>query len=127
MNVERFDVEADFFAHAALGVFENLQFVAVGVNQNFVVVALKHAVGYYGRDHAFGYVALYDVDILRTNDDVDRFVRLEAFVHALEVVADKGAQLVLFHDAGQNVAFADEVGDECVGRFVVDFCGVPIC
>ena len=63
-------------------------------------------------------------DVLRADDDVHRRVLAEAEVHAREFRTRKLDQLIVNHRAAQQVAFADEVRDEGVCRFVVDGFGV---
>ena len=61
-----------------------------------------------------------DVDILRTDHDVDRLVLFKALVHALEFPAEEFDQIIVQHHAVENVRFADEIRDEGVLRLVID-------
>ena len=61
-----------------------------------------------------------DVHVLGPDDHVDRLARVEALVQAGEGLAGEGDLVVLQHHAVEDVALADEVGDEGVDRLVVD-------
>ena len=79
---------------------------------------LEDQVGAGADQRALGRV--YQVDILRADDNIDRSVVAEAFIHAGKFGTEDLNQLVANHNARDNVAFADEVCHECVLRLVVD-------
>ncbi len=61
-----------------------------------------------------------DLNILGPDDDVHRLVRVKALVDAVEAHPGKLDEIILRHDAGQDVAFADEIRHEGVFRLVVN-------
>ena len=61
-----------------------------------------------------------EIDVLRTDDDIDLHILAEALVHAVELVLDEGDAAVADHPALEDVALADEVRDEAVDGLVVD-------
>ena len=63
---------------------------------------------------------LEDVDVFRTDYDVHLRLFAETGVHAVEFLSAETDELVVHHDAVQDVALADEVGHEGVDRLVVD-------
>ncbi len=61
-----------------------------------------------------------DINILGADDNVNRLLLAEARVNALEYLTREGDPPVFKHNAVENVALADEVGNESVFGFVVD-------
>ena len=62
----------------------------------------------------------YEVDILRTDYNIDRLVFAESDIDALEFRAENLDEAVLNHNTVNNVAVADEVCNECVLRLIVN-------
>ena len=68
----------------------------------------------------------YEVNVLRADDNVNRLIISKAFINAGKFRAEDFNQLGLDHQTVHDVALADEVGNECVFRLVVDlFRGTP--
>ena len=61
-----------------------------------------------------------NVNILRTDDDIDRLVLLKALVHAGKDSAEEFDLVVLEHDAVENVRFTDKVGNKFAVGVIVD-------
>ena len=66
------------------------------------------------------FLRFYEVDVLRADDNVDRLIISKAFINAGKFCAEDFNQLVVDHQTVHDVALADEVGNECVFRLVVD-------
>ena len=122
MNVVGHDGQAH---PGALGLHDggvDLEHRFAGVDHHFVVNALEQHALHHASQLAD--ILAHDHNILRPDDHVHRCVFAEAGVHAGEIEAAEVHQFVLDHGAAQDVAFADEVGHEGVGRFVIHALGV---
>ena len=64
-----------------------------------------------------------NVDILGADNNIDRLVLFKAEVHALEFAAEEFDQSVLKHNTVEDIAPADEVGNKCVLRLVINILG----
>ena len=64
-----------------------------------------------------------NVDILGADNNIDRLVLFKAEVHALEFAAEEFDQSVLKHNTVEDIALADEVGNKCVLRLVINILG----
>ena len=72
-------------------------------------------------EHAFRFGN--DIDVFRTDNDFDGFVIAETSVETFKFASAEVCAVVAFHSAVEDVAFADEVRNEAVFRFVVDIFG----
>ena len=90
----------------------------LGANHHLVV----HALEYDGLNNALQQTVtgVNDFKILRTDNDIDRRILLEALVHALEGAAAELDLAVLEHHTRDDVGFSDEICDKGVDRLVVD-------
>ena len=90
----------------------------LGANHHLVV----HALEYDGLNNALQQTVagVDDLEILRTDNDIDRRIPAEALVHALERAAAELDLAVLEHHAVNDIGFADEICDKGVDRLVVD-------
>ena len=90
----------------------------LGANHHLVV----HALEYDGLNNALQQTVtgVNDFKILRTDNDIDRCILLEALVHALEGAAAELDLAVLEHHAVNDIGFADEIRNKGVDRLVVD-------
>ena len=81
-----------------------------------------HALEGHGRHRAaeMAGVRRDNVNVLGTDDHVDRFVRLKAAVDAGKFASEELHQLVLEHDAVEDIRLADEIRDERVLRLVIN-------
>lgn len=61
-----------------------------------------------------------DLHILRTDDDVDRRVGAESFIHTGNPGAENLNDPVFHHDTVDDIAVPDKIGYERVDRLVVD-------
>ncbi len=93
-----------------------------GGDHHLVVDALEQHALDHALEHA--HVGADDHDVLGADDHVHHLVFRKALVHAGELLAGHHHQFVLEHDAGEQIALADEVGHEGVLRLVVDALGV---
>ena len=66
------------------------------------------------------FLRFYEVDILRTDYNIDRLVFAESDIDALEFHAENLDEAVLNHNTVKNVAVTDEVCNECVLRLIVN-------
>ena len=66
------------------------------------------------------FLRFYKVDVLRADDNVYRLVCSESLIDAGKFRTEDFNQLVVDHQTVHDVALADEVGNECVFRLVVD-------
>ena len=111
-------------AHLASG-FEAVivlhhEFVSfVGLHHHFVVHAFEDAGG-DGTCQLGGGRRLEDINVFGAEDDIDRGIDAEALVYTLKFVSGKGDGFILEHESVQDVALADEVGNERVDRLVVN-------
>ena len=96
----------------------NEKFEAVDGNFHLVVDAFEDQVRHTSMDCAF--LRFYEVDILRTDYNIDRLVFAESDIDALEFRAENLDEAVLNHNTVKNVAVADEVCNECVLRLIVN-------
>ena len=89
-----------------------------GLGDDFVVHALEE----HGFDFAveLALVAGNDVDILRTDHDVNGLICLKAVINAFIVDIVEAHQTVFDHDAVDDVGVADEARAVFVDRLVVD-------
>ena len=62
------------------------------------------------------------IDIFGTDDYIDGDILSKALVDTFKFVSGKGYCFVLKHEAVQDVAFSDEIGNERVDGFVVNVC-----
>ena len=118
MDGVRLDEQADVLVHVheVGGLDHPLE--AVDIDDDLIVDAEEG-----DTRHDAAQVALslgHDIHVLGPHDHVDRFLRGKALVHALEHVAGEADLVILEHHAVEDVALADEVGDEGVDRLVVD-------
>ena len=118
MDILRIEADADIRVNRAVvrGLDEPLE--ALEIDDGVVMDALEGD----RRDRAAQMTLLRrdDVDILRTDDDVDRFVGRKALVDALELPAEELDLIILQHDAVEDVGLADEIRDKRVLRLVID-------
>ena len=97
----------------------NQPFIAVRCGDfHLIVDALENQVGDNALQRAF--LRFYEVDVLRADDNVYRLVCSESFIDAGKFRTEDFNQLVVDHQTVHDVALADEVGNECVFRLVVD-------
>ena len=59
-------------------------------------------------------------DILRADDQIHRLVLFKSRIHAIIYGAEELNDLILLHDARDDIALTDKIGDKGVGRFIVD-------
>ena len=85
-----------------------------------IILAFEDAAGNHGIHHPFARLA--DDDVFRTDDDVDALIDGEV-IDASPDAAEEADFLFGGHDAVIDIRFADEVGNEGIGRLVVDFFG----
>ena len=61
------------------------------------------------------------VDILRTDNNVNRFVLSESFVHAREIHSEDLDKTILHHRCRNDITLTDKICHESILRLVVDF------
>ena len=79
--------------------------------------AFKNRGNYLARNDSF--FGFYDLDILRSDNDIDFRIDLE-IINAVENLVDEADFSVADDRAVIDVAFADKVGNESIRRFIVD-------
>ena len=120
MNVVRGERKADLIADVGAVSRLDHPLEAVNIDDNLIVYALKRDAGDDAVDVCGGGAGGHDVDILRADDDVDRGHFAKAAVERLEALTGDLDEVVFDHGAVKDIAFADEVRNEGVFRFVVD-------
>ena len=118
MDGVRLNIQADLRAFVDVVRRLDHPLEAVDIDDDLIV----HAHERDGRDRAAQHALLdgHDVHVLRTDDDVHILVFGKALVHARERVARERHAEVLPHNAVDDVALTDEVGNEGVFRLIID-------
>ena len=98
--------------------FDSLAGTDAGFHHQLIMHALEDgALDLAAHDAVLG---LHDLEILGTDQHVHFFARLEAVVLAVEVAVIEADLRLCLHEAGHDVALADEARHIGVCRFVVD-------
>ena len=118
MYIEGVEGHAYHLSHgfSLCGVYHPL--VVNAVNYHLVVNALEHYGFHYARQ--LGFFRRDHLNVLGTDNDINGLVGVKALVHALKAASRELYHAVLGHTAVDDVALADEVGNEGVDRFVVN-------
>lgn len=120
MDAVRCNVEPDQFAFrtALRALHDDFEFPYL--HGDFIVNALE----YDGDDRPFQHagVGCAHEHVFGAHDDVHRFVSLE-IVHAVERLAAEFDLALTYDCSVKDIAFADEVCDECIGGLVIDVDG----
>ena len=69
------------------------------------------------------YLGFDEIHVLRTDHDVHRAVLAKARIHAAKFCTEDLHQFILQHDAVNDVAVSDKVGNEGIFRLIVDVYG----
>ena len=90
-----------------------------GLDHDFVMNALEQQRFNLAVEDSLA--ARHDVDVFRTDHDIDVFILFKAEIHAVIDLIVKHDAVVFLHDAVDDIRFPDKAGDVFVFRLVVDF------
>ena len=110
-------MDAHFFSDGNHICTVNQPFIAMGFHLHLIVDAFE----YQMRDTALNRSRLWadQVNILWPNYHVHRTIAAKAHVYAGELYPKNFNELILYHDAVQDVAISYEVGHKRVLRFII--------
>ena len=118
MDGIRFDVKTDRGIRSGIIGGFNHPLEALHVHNDFIIISLEgHSRNFSAQHAAFLW---YNVDVLRSNDNVHFFTGSKAAVYAFKGVTRKRCLPVAGHRAVQYIGFTDEVSHKGVFRFIVD-------
>ena len=92
-----------------------------GFHQDFIMNPFESNVAHDSVDLCL--LLIHNVQILRTEHDLDLFVFFKTFIHTFKTEAVKFHQVIPDHDSFYDIGFSDEACNKTVLRFIVNICG----
>ncbi len=65
------------------------------------------------------FIRMYNVDILRSNDNVHRFIWLKSIVYTLKFMTCKFRKVIFTHNTVKNIAFSYKIRNKCILRLII--------